>query len=219
MGYFFHVVTWTLQWRHNECGGVLNHQPQDCLLHRLFGRRSKKTSKLRVTGLCEGNSSVTGEFPAKRAGNAENVSIWWRHHGVGLLLTWSSLFSSRWHAVWLRCSLPWLHSACGSLWNSCSERSYHSKASTNSLAWVEDNSFQQVWSVTSSWAWWRFKSPGSRLFTPPFIRAQIKENVKAWRHGPFKWDFVREIHRWPVNSPHKGPVMRKMFPFDDVIMF
>ena len=31
--------------------------------------------------------------------------------------------------------------------------------------------------------------------------------------------FVREIHRWPVNSPHKGPVTRKMFPFDDVIMY
>ena len=30
--------------------------------------------------------------------------------------------------------------------------------------------------------------------------------------------FVRGIHRWPVNSPHKGPVKRKMFPFDDVIM-
>ena len=30
--------------------------------------------------------------------------------------------------------------------------------------------------------------------------------------------FVQEIHRWPVNSPHKGPVMRKMFTFDDVIM-
>ena len=30
--------------------------------------------------------------------------------------------------------------------------------------------------------------------------------------------FLREIHRWPVNSPHKGPVTRKMFPFDDVIM-
>ena len=28
--------------------------------------------------------------------------------------------------------------------------------------------------------------------------------------------FVRGIHRWPVNSPHKGPVTRKMFPFDDV---
>ena len=31
--------------------------------------------------------------------------------------------------------------------------------------------------------------------------------------------FVRGIHRWPVNSPHKGPVTRKIFPFDDVIMF
>ena len=43
-------------------------------------RRSKKTSKLRVTGLCVGNSPGTGEFPAQRASNAENVSIWWRHH-------------------------------------------------------------------------------------------------------------------------------------------
>ena len=30
--------------------------------------------------------------------------------------------------------------------------------------------------------------------------------------------FVRGIHRWPLNSLHKGPVTRKMFPFDDVIM-
>ena len=30
--------------------------------------------------------------------------------------------------------------------------------------------------------------------------------------------YVRGIHRWPVNSPRKGPVTRKMFPFDDVIM-
>ena len=40
----------------------------------------KETSKLRVTGLCAGNSPVTGEFPAQMASNAENVSIWWRHH-------------------------------------------------------------------------------------------------------------------------------------------
>ena len=44
-------------------------------------RKSKKPSKLRVTGLCAGNSLVTGEFSAQRASNAENVSIWWRHHG------------------------------------------------------------------------------------------------------------------------------------------
>ena len=70
----------TLQWRHNVRDGVSNHQPHDCLLNRLFRRRSEKTSNLRVTGFCEGNSPVTGEFPAQRASNAENVSIWWRHH-------------------------------------------------------------------------------------------------------------------------------------------
>ena len=43
-------------------------------------RNSKKTSKLCVTGLCAGNSPVTSEFPAHKASNAENVSIWWRHH-------------------------------------------------------------------------------------------------------------------------------------------
>ena len=52
----------------------------DCLLKRLLRRRSKETPKLRVTDLCAGNSPVTGEFPAQRASNAENIPIWWRHH-------------------------------------------------------------------------------------------------------------------------------------------
>ena len=76
-------LEWTessLQWRHNGLDNVSNHQPRDCLLNRLFRRRSKKTSKLRVTGLCAGNSPGTGEFPAQMASYAENVAIWWRHH-------------------------------------------------------------------------------------------------------------------------------------------
>ena len=72
--------SFSLQWRHNGCNGVSNHQPHICLLNRLFRRRSKKISKLRVTGHCEGNTPVTGEFPAQRVSNAENVSIWLRHH-------------------------------------------------------------------------------------------------------------------------------------------
>ena len=71
-----------LQWRHNGLDGVSNHQPRHCLLSRLFRRRSKKTSKLRVSGLCAWNSPETGEFPAQRTSYAENVSIWWRHHAV-----------------------------------------------------------------------------------------------------------------------------------------
>ena len=72
-----------LQWRHNDHDCVSNHQPHDCLLNLLFRRGSKKTSKLRVTGLCEGNPPVTGGFPSQRASDTENVSIWWRHHGPG----------------------------------------------------------------------------------------------------------------------------------------
>ena len=70
----------TLQWCHNEHDGVSIHHPHHCLLIRLFRHRSKKISKLCVTGLCAKNSPVTGEFPAKCTGNAESVSIWWRHH-------------------------------------------------------------------------------------------------------------------------------------------
>ena len=66
----------TLQWRHNGYDGVWNHQPHDCLLNCLLRRRSKKTPKLRVTGLCAGNSPGTGEFPTQMASYAENVSIW-----------------------------------------------------------------------------------------------------------------------------------------------
>ena len=55
---------------------ISNHQHLDCLLNFLFRHRSKKISKLRVTGLCVGNSLVTSEFPAQKASYKENVSIW-----------------------------------------------------------------------------------------------------------------------------------------------
>ena len=57
-----------LQWCHNERDGVSNHRRLDCLLNRLFRRRSKKISN---------TAPLT---PSQRASNAENVSIWWRHH-------------------------------------------------------------------------------------------------------------------------------------------
>ena len=79
----YHLVNITdlsLLWRHNGLDGVSNHQHHDCLLTRLFRRKWRKTSKLRVTGLCTDNSPVTGEFSAQMASIAENVSIWWRHH-------------------------------------------------------------------------------------------------------------------------------------------
>ena len=58
-------------------------------------RKTKKTPKLRVTGLCEGNSPVTGDFPAQGASNTENVSIWLHHHGkISLITTHTALDQS-----------------------------------------------------------------------------------------------------------------------------
>ena len=64
--------------RHNGHNGVSNHQPHHGLLNSLFTHRSKKTSKLRVHGLCE--------FHSQMASNAEIVSIWWHHHATTILL-------------------------------------------------------------------------------------------------------------------------------------
>ena len=55
-----------LQWRHNGHDDVSNHQPHGRLLNRLFRRRSKKTSKLRVTGLCVGISPGPHKGPVTR---------------------------------------------------------------------------------------------------------------------------------------------------------
>ena len=55
-----------LLWRLNGRDGVSSHAPHDCLLNRSFRRRSKKISKLRVIGLCVGNSLGTGNSPHKR---------------------------------------------------------------------------------------------------------------------------------------------------------
>ena len=68
------AYTWEQQRRH------LPHYLTLCKENPFIKGRESGQRWLRVTGLCAGNSPETGEFPAQRAGNAENVSIWWRHH-------------------------------------------------------------------------------------------------------------------------------------------
>ena len=67
---FYSTVISSLQWRHNGRNSVSYHQPNDCLLNRLFRRRSMNTSKLRVTGLCVGNLpgpvNSSHKWPVKR---------------------------------------------------------------------------------------------------------------------------------------------------------
>ena len=91
--YVVRQVIWgsapALQWRHNDRDDISNHRRLDCLLNRLFKRRSKKTSKFRVIGFCEGNSSVTGEFFAQRVS-----------HTCGAHVSQNSIFKICNHMIW-----------------------------------------------------------------------------------------------------------------------
>ena len=97
-------VILALHWRHIGGDDISNHQPHHYLLNLLFRRRSKKTSKLCVTGLCGRNSPGAGEFPAQMASNEEHISIWWRHHG--------NARGWRYQTVWLIASQIWYITHC-----------------------------------------------------------------------------------------------------------
>ena len=76
----------SLRRRHNERDGVSNHQPHDCLLNRFIQAQMKENIK------APRNWPLWGEFTADRwiprtNSNAENVSIWWRHHGCAYIFT------------------------------------------------------------------------------------------------------------------------------------
>ena len=80
-----------LQRRHNERDGVSNHQRLNCLLKCWLRHRSKKTSKLRVTGLCVANSPVTNDRPVNSP------------HKRPVTLKCFHLMTSSWRKTWLAC--------------------------------------------------------------------------------------------------------------------
>ena len=71
---------------------------------------------------------------------------------------------------------------------------YSAAISQQSVASTVSVSRIKFITVTPLWARWRLKSPPSQLFTQPFIRAQIKENVKVSRHWPLCGEFTDD--RW-----------------------
>ena len=94
-----------LPWRQNGRDCVWNHQPHDCLLNRFFRRRSKKTSKFCVTGLCAGwpvNSPHKGPVTRKM------FPFWWRHHvQVKHMLNWF-----RYNKIFTILRFIWCHVCC-----------------------------------------------------------------------------------------------------------
>ena len=65
----------------------------------------------------------------------------------------------------------------------------------------------------ATWASWRIKSTATRHFAQQIVQADIEENIKT-----LHWSLSRGIHRWPVDSSYKAPVMRKSFPCQNVII-
>ena len=76
----------SLQWRHSGRDSVSNHQPHDCLINRLFRRRSNQTSKFRVTGLCVGKSPGPVNSPHKWPVTRKMFPF------DGVILFWLTLF-------------------------------------------------------------------------------------------------------------------------------
>ena len=59
----------------------------------------------------------------------------------------------------------------------------------------------------------------SQITSLTIVYSTVHSGTDQRKHqSPASLAFVWEINRWPVNFPHKWPVTRKMFPFDDVIM-
>ena len=157
-------------------------------MNHLFSRRPKKTSKLRVTGLCEDNPTATGGFPSQRAGNEGNVSVWWHHH-VRRAVNRQGWLSTRIMASWMatrKHSLlkPGVLHVCIT-WLLCFPPASidSSPVSTNSSPVSTDSSPQ--------WITICLVTRGALMMT-------------KWKHLPRYWRFVGGIHRSPVNSPHKG---------------
>ena len=160
----------SLQWCHNERDGVSNHQRLYCLLNCLFRRRSEKTSKLCVTGLCERNPPVTGRFPSQRANSAENVSIWWCHH-THLLMNCHELIIAF-------CPL-----------NKYSE--------ARKATWICPLSRQVVFDNRGSEHGFLKIEPGLWLNSIALgnFAVWLHDDVIKWKHFPHYWPFVRGIHR------------------------
>ena len=149
---------------------------------------------------------LCGEFPAQMASYAENVSIWWRHHGIHLIGGFPSQRASKgsmsWrHPVTLTSScdvflFPLPHEASFIVLNdiipSCPSQ----------LVWLLHSGFEDTFIIFEILAW----LTGFHLGKNPFGH----DDVMKWKHFPRYRPFVRGIHPWPVNSPHKGQWRRAL---------
>ena len=180
-----------LRWRHNDHAGVSNHQPHGCLLHRLFRRRWNKTSKLRVTGFCAGNSPDKGPVTRKM----------FPFHDVIMPLTWDTNI----------CSAKFGHCITLSL--------FHNKVILHQVSGLAAGWTWQVRCRARHYSDVIMNATASDIVSLTIVYSTVYPGTDQRKdQSSASLAFVRGIHRWPVNPPHKGSVTRNRLPFDDVIM-
>ena len=91
-----------------------------------------------------------------------------------------------------------------------------------SLFWIHTH-IDLLYTIHSNWSkslQWRHNGLDSVWNHQPHVYSSVYSGADQRKHqSSASLTFVRGILRRPVNSPHKGPVTRKMFPFDDIIMY
>ena len=212
------ISRYPLQLRHNERDGVQNRRRLHRLFNRLFKHKSKKISKLRVTGLCEGNSPVTGEFPHKEPVKGKMFPF-----DDVIMLTHIHSSMTLWH----------IHSSM-TLWHLA--RQLQMATMNNSFIWYWSTDVNDgIYPVDASWyvalvfvmtsirvrfyeEWIiHFYRANCHLFNSqqtyhhnityvnicyrePVIYGYVHEDVITWKQFLCYWSFVRGIHRSPVLS-------------------
>ena len=149
-----------------------------------------------LLALCAGNSPVTGEFPTQKASDAE---LW--------CILWSALYVYSWVNNHGAGDLG-RHRAHYTVIVMTSGVKNSSAAKCIRQIAVSAAVVVSIHQSDVTWASWRLKSPATRLSVELFV---IKKNIKA------RFTTL-EIRWWQMGSPHKGPITRKVFACDDVIM-
>ena len=179
-------------WHHHERGGVSNYRRLDCLLNRLFKRRSKKTPKLHVTSLCEGNPPVwipltMGQQHGKYFHSMKSSCIYDDGSPPKDGFTWQTTQQQ----------YRWFTHHFSNIYHNIQSRgleaSHYNDVIMGAIAY-QITSRTIVYSIVYSGA------------------------DKRKHESSASQAFVRGIHRGPVISLQKWPVTRKMFPYDDVIV-
>ena len=215
-----------LRWRHNDHDGVSNHQPHGCLLNCLFRRRSKKPSKLRVTGLYAGSSPGPVNSPHKgpvtrkmtsscpkseqQARAKGDFNFEWSKGKHKILLNWCAEKNRRCLQRWIY--REWMKTLAEyrEYWRQHHNENYHNTMVTlnRTILWRKIHCNDIIMSAMASQI-----TSLAIVYSTAFSAADERKHQSSTSLA-----FVRGLHRWSANSPHKGPVTRKMFPFDDIIM-